>query len=302
MVSTGMRSPIQGAELWVPKEDKLVLRSGAYGRHTEFARVSAKSRFRRGEGLPGAVWATGQALVWRDLATHFVRAEVAAAAGIDTAIGLPWFHGRELAGVLTLLMTSSTESPACVEVWNHDETLNVLRHGGGLYARAKVFEQITKVLQFPYVAGLPGLTWSRGIPVIMDDVAVSNEFVRAEAARMAGLKRAVGVPIYHERRVVHVLTLVASASDCFIRACQLFGQGERGLESRACFVEPPGIDENARAREELAREVWLSPNLPFIASPPRHLAGAASETASEILVALPIFDGIRLRGVACFEF
>jgi hypothetical protein len=296
------QSPVQGVELWVPKEDKLILRCGAYGRHTEFARVSAKSRFRRGEGLPGAVWATGQALVWRDLATHFVRTELAAAAGIDTAIGLPWFHGRDLAGVLTFLLTSSTSSPACAEVWSHDETFNVLKHGGGLYARAKGFEQITKVLQFPYVAGLPGLTWSRGIPVVMDDVGVSNEFVRAEAARMAGLKRAVGVPIYHERRVAHVLTLIASASECFIRACQLFGQGERGLESRALFVEPPGPDEHARAREELAREVWLSQRLPLIAPTPPELPGAASETRSEILLALPIFDGIRLRGVACFEF
>jgi hypothetical protein len=301
MVATGMRSPVQGVELWVPKEDKLILRCGAYGRHTEFARVSAKSRFRRGEGLPGGVWATGQALVWRDLGTHFVRAELAAAAGIDTAIGLPWFTGRELAGVVTLLLTSSTSSPACVEVWSYDETYNVLRHGGGLYARAKGFEQITKVLQFPYVAGLPGLTWSRGIPVVMDDVGVSNEFVRAEAARMAGFKRAIGVPFYHERRVVHVLTLIASASDCFIRGCQLFGQGERGLESRASFVEPPGIDEHARVREELAREVWLSPRLPLIAPTPLKGAGVASG-ASEILLALPIHDGVRLRGVACFEF
>jgi hypothetical protein len=302
MVETGMRSPVQGVELWVPKGDALVLRSGAYGRHTEFARVSARSRFRRGEGLPGAVWVTEQALVWRDLGTHFVRAELAAAAGIDAAVGLPWFHGRELAGVVTFLLTSSASAPGCVEVWNNDESLNVLRHGGGLYVRAKEFEAVTRVLQFPYAAGLPGLMWSRGIPVIMEDVGSSNEFVRAEPARKAGLKRAIGVPIFHERRVAHVLTLIASASDCFIRACQLFGHGERGLESRATFVEPPGADEQASMREELARNVWLSPRLPLIA-PTRHKPmRTATETTSEILLTLPIYDGIRLRGVACFEF
>ena len=298
---TAVRSPVQGAELWVPKQDRLVLSSGAYGRHTEFARVSAKSRFRRGEGLPGAVWATGQALVWHDLATHFVRAELAEAAGIDAAVGLPWFYGRDLAGVVTFLLTSSASSPGCVEVWDQDESLNVLRHGGGLYARAKEFEQVTKLLQFPYAAGLPGLTWSRGIPVMMQDVGASNEFVRAEAARKAGLKRAIGLPFYHERRVAHVLTLIASGSECFIRACQLFGHGERGLESRACFVEPPGIDVHARVREELAREVWLSPRMPLIAPAPRKVV-AAPETAGDILLTLPIFDGIRLRGVACLEF
>jgi hypothetical protein len=248
------------------------------------------------------VWVTQQALVWGDLGTHFVRSEHAAAAGIDAALGVPWFHGREFAGVMTFLLTSSASSPGVVEVWNHDESLNVLRHGGGLYARAKEFEEVTKLLQFPYAAGLPGLTWSRGIPTIMDDVGASNEFVRAEAARKAGLKRAIGVPIYHERRVAHVVALLASGSDCFIRACQLFGHGERGLESRASFVEPPGADEHAQTRESLARDVWLSPGLPLIASAPRKRVEATGVAPSEILLTLPIYDGVRLRGVACFEF
>jgi hypothetical protein len=168
------------------------------------------------------------------------------------------------------------------------------------FTQAKEFEEVTKLLQFPYAAGLPGLTWSRGIPTIVEDVGASNEFVRAEAARKAGLERAIGVPIYHERRVAHVVTLLASGSDCFIRGCQLFGQGERGLVSRASFVEPPGTDEHAQTREALARDVWLSPGLPLIAPAPRGRVGSAS--ASEILLTLPIYDGVRLRGVACFEF
>ncbi|HEX6277778.1 MAG TPA: GAF domain-containing protein, partial [Polyangiaceae bacterium] len=216
-------SPIQGVELWVPNGDALGLRSGAYGRHVEFARVSARSRFRRGEGLPGAVWATQQALVWRDLGSHFVRAEYAAAAGIDAALGFPWFQGRDLVGVLVFLLTASATSPSAIEIWNHDESMDVLRHGGGLYPNAKEFEELSKLLQFPYAAGLPGLTWSRGIPTILDDVGASNEFVRAESARRLGLKRALGVPIYRERRVAHVLALIASGADCFVRGCQLFG-------------------------------------------------------------------------------
>ncbi|HVR21605.1 MAG TPA: GAF domain-containing protein [Polyangiaceae bacterium] len=299
---SGTRSLIQGAELWIPTGEWLTLRSGAYGPHTEFARVSARSRFRRGEGLPGAVWATQQALVWHDLRTHFVRAEHAAAAGIDAAVGFPWFHGRELEGVLTLLLTASATSPGCVEVWNHDDTLDVLRHGGGLYADTKDFEGLSKLLQFPYAAGLPGLTWSRGIPTILDDVGASSEFVRAESARRAGLKRAIGVPFYRDRRVAHVLALIGSGTQCFVRACQLFGHGEHGLVSRACFTEPPGVDENALAREALARDVWLSPRLPLVTPAPHDGLETSTGARSEILLTLPIHDGIRLRGVACFEF
>jgi hypothetical protein len=296
------RSPIQGAELWIPNGEALVLRSGAYRRHVEFARVSARSRFRRGEGLPGAVWATQQALVWHDLGSHFVRAEYAAAAGIDAALGVPWFQGRDLAGVLVFLLTSSAAAPAAVEIWNHDESMDVLRHGGGLYPNAKEFEDLSKLLQFPYAAGLPGLTWSRGIPTILDDVGASNEFVRAEIARKAGLKRALGVPIYRERRVAHVLALIASRSDGFIRACHLFGHGERGLVSRASFSEPPASERHSMTSEALARDVWLSPGLPLVTAAPRTSSDAAGAAPSEILLTLPIYDGVRLRGVACFEF
>jgi hypothetical protein len=289
-------------ELWVPSDEALVLQSGAYGCHIEFARVSARTRFQRGEGLPGAVWATQQALVWRDLGSHFVRAEYAAAAGIDAALGFPWFQGRDLAGVLLFLLTSTASSPSAVEIWNHDESMDVLRHGGGLYPNAGEFEALSKLLQFPYAAGLPGLTWSRGIPTLLDDVGGSNEFVRAESARKTGLKRALGIPVYRERRVAHVLTLIASASDCFVRACQLFGHGERGLVSRASFVEPPAAERQTMMSEALARDVWLSPRLPLVTPAPRSSSSSTSVAPSEILLTLPIYDGVRLRGVACFEF
>jgi hypothetical protein len=301
------RSPVQGAELWTPKDDWLVLRSGAYGRHTEFARVSARSRFRRGEGLPGAVWATQQALVWRDLGSHFVRAEHAAAAGIDAAVGFPCFHGRELVGVVTLLLTASTTTPACIEVWNHDDGLDVLRHGGGLYANTGEVEKLSKLLQFPYAAGLPGLTWSRGIPVMQDDVRASNEFVRAELAKRAGLQRAVGVPIYRERRVIHVLALIAGEANSFVRACELFLQEEHGLASKAHFDQNEGSPGDAppsglpHPREALARDARLS-RLPIIIPGPARQSRDGPAQGSEVLMALPIHDGVRLRGVVCLEF
>ncbi len=300
------RSPVQGAELWVPKDDQLVLRAGVYGPHTEFARVSARSRFRQGEGLPGAIWATQRALVWRDLRTHFVRAELAAAAGIHAAIGFPWFHGRELAGVVTLLLSGNTDAPACVEIWNHEESMDVLRHAGGFYAHVEEFERLSKLVQFPYAAGLPGLTWSSGMPVVVDDVRASNEFVRAELSVRAGLKRAVGIPIYRERRVIHVLTLLGSEEKPFVRGFELFMQAEHGLVSKTHFDDETAEDGaestrgNPRARELLAREARGSP-LPLV-TPISEASTTESRTTSGIRLTLPIHDGVRLRAVACLEF
>ena len=86
--------------VWVPQGEVLRHHSGAYGPHTEFARVSAMKSFRRGEGLPGAVWSTRRPEVWQELGSHFVRAEVAKASGIDAAIGFPIFKGNEIAAVV----------------------------------------------------------------------------------------------------------------------------------------------------------------------------------------------------------
>jgi hypothetical protein len=291
----------------VPQADRLVLRVGAYGPHTEFARVSAKSHFRLGEGLPGAVWATQRALVWRELGAHFVRAEIAAASGIDAALGFPWFIGRELAGVVTLLLTSATKSATCVELWNHDDGIDVLKHGGGLYANTGEFERLSRLVQFPYAAGLPGLTWSSGIPVVVDDVRSSNEFIRADLARTFGLKRGVGIPLYRERRIIHVLALLGSEASSFVRAFELFVLGEQGLVTKTSFEEhasdgartPPG--STPRTRELLAGEARMA-RFPVIGSTTGPEPREESSGASGILLALPVHDGTRLRAVACLEF
>jgi GAF domain-containing protein len=301
-------SPVQGAELWIPKDGALVLRSGAYGPHTEFARVSARSRFQRGEGLPGAVWEQERALVWSDLGTHFVRAEYAAAAGIDGAVGLPWFNGRELAGVLTLLLTSATDAIGCIELWNHDSPLEALKHGGGHYVNVPEFERLSRLIQFPYAAGLPGLAWSTGVPVLVDDVRASSDFIRARPAANAGLARGVSVPVYRERKVVHVLAFLCGAEHSFLRAFELFVREDQGLVSRVCFDDrAPGAGEPApgmpRPRELLAREARYS-QLPLITSAATASGPGAggAPVDSAVVITLPIHDSVRLRAIACLEF
>jgi GAF domain len=290
----------------------LVLRAGAYGPHSEFARVSGRSRFRRGEGLPGNVWSTEQALVWRDLGSHFVRAEVAAAAGIDAALGFPWFRGRELAGVVTLLFSTTADAAACVELWNHEDGLDVLRHGGGLYAGTPELESLSALLQFPYAAGLPGLAWSTGMPVVIHDVRKSNEFVRAELALRANLKRALALPIFRERKVLHVVTLLGSETHPFPRAFELFVPGNGGLVTKARSEQSnpssrAGARRRPNARELLAQDAEIS-RMPIIVSAPPFVSEPIDESVPEtkpedaIMLTLPIHDGTRLRGVLCLEF
>src|SRR5688572_20268788 len=112
------RSMVRAIEVWVPRGEVLVQSSGVYREHVEFERASAQSTFRRGEGLPGAVWGTERALVWHDLGVHFVRAEQAKAAGIDAALAMPVFNDRSLSAVIVFLMRKTHSNPGCVELWD----------------------------------------------------------------------------------------------------------------------------------------------------------------------------------------
>jgi hypothetical protein len=255
--------------------------------------------------LPGAVWASERPLVWRDLSSHFVRAEHAAAAGIDAAVGIPWFKGRELAGVVTLLLTTRTATPACVEVWSHDESIDVLKHGDGIYVNMLELEQLSALLRFPYAAGLPGLAWSTGMPVLIDDVRRSSEFVRAELATRIGLKRALAIPIFRERKVAHVVTLLGAEVDAFPRAFELFVQFGTTLFSKASSdsAGPPPPGTRPSARQLLAHDAGTArmPIVTCLTSGEPNMTNGEEEGES-ILLTLPVHDGARLRGVMSLEF
>ncbi|MEO8531427.1 MAG: GAF domain-containing protein, partial [Deltaproteobacteria bacterium] len=57
VVAPDVRTFIEVAEVWVPKDGKLYLSSGSYGTLTDFAAASGSETFERGEGLPGKAWA-----------------------------------------------------------------------------------------------------------------------------------------------------------------------------------------------------------------------------------------------------
>jgi hypothetical protein len=256
------------------------------------------------------VWESERAVVWHDLASHFVRAEYARAAGIDGAVAFPWFQGPSLAGVVTLLLSSDSETVGCVELWKREPPVDVLKHAGGFYVNAGEFERVSRLVQFPYAAGLPGQAWSTGIPLFVQDVRNSGEFVRAELAAAAGLARGISVPLYRERKVTHALTFLCGEQQPFVRGFELFVREDQGLVSRAAFDEPsesaatpPSTPGTPRGRELLAREARYS-QLPLVTTVRTTTGPAEGGPGSEsaVVLTLPIHDGIRLRAVACFEF
>ena len=288
------KSVVQAAELWLPQGEVMAFGAGAYRSNDELAAASPSLRFHYGEGLPGAVWANERALLWKELAGAFGRAELAAKAGIDAALGCPLFDGDRLVAVLTLLLSNRAEVPSCVEVWDVVDELDVLKLGRGYYAHCAEFERFGPFIQFPRGTGLPGRTWLSGGVEVMEDVRKSNAFIRAGLAARCGLKNGVGLPLYRGRRVAQVLALFGAEQHSFISGTELytprgkelgaamqFDWGGRGSPQGQSLADAPG--------RHLAQSA-LNSRLPV-------LVQTKTGAASEISMALPIHDRKGLKEI-----
>ncbi len=96
------------------------LDGGFYGSAKQFCEVSERTAFKRGQGLPGGVWASKTPMLMRDLGRGygFVRAESAGAAGLTTGLGIPVPAPGGSSYVLTLLSACATPIARRYELWD----------------------------------------------------------------------------------------------------------------------------------------------------------------------------------------
>ena len=194
---------VGAVEAWRAGEDTggaLAQADGYYGAADHFAWISRHTRFPRGQGLPGGVWASGRALILRDLgASHrFVRSEGAEAAGLTAGLGLPVPSPDRDAHVLTLLSARGTPLARRFEVWNAED--GALRLADGLAEDGTTIRDGRAV---PVGLGLLGEVARSGVPVAARLDAAPEDAAEAGAAR-AGLSSVAALPIHRGGAVVQV--------------------------------------------------------------------------------------------------
>jgi len=292
-------SLVQAIELWFPQGEVLAFGAGAY-RGNEALRLEREGAiFNQGEGLPGAVWASGKALLWNAPMGTFLSLERAATTGIDAALGCPLFDGNRLFAVLTLLLGRRSETPGCLEIWDVTDELDVLKHGRGYYVQCAELERFSPWIQFPRGTGLPGLTWLSGEAQVMANLGESNAFIRAGLAVRCGLKHGIGLPIYRARRLIQVLALLGAEQHSFIAgvelyhpqggelgAATLFDWSGRGSKRGESFADAAGRNLAQRA---------LTSNLPV-------LVQTKLGSGYEISLALPVHDRKGLKQVVVLRW
>jgi hypothetical protein len=212
---------IRVIEVWRPQDETLRFAGGVYGTHAEFASLSARTRFRPGEGLPGAVWSSGRAQIWDELGSAFVRSRAAREAGLDAALAFPVFRAGECSAVVCLLCGSQEQAGGCMEIWEPNP-LRELAHAGGYYGTLSAFAHVSRLMRFPLGRGLPGIVWERGAPHIIEDTRASNSFLRASAARDSGVEAGLGIPLHRDGALSQVLVLLSAQTTPLARAFEVW--------------------------------------------------------------------------------
>jgi hypothetical protein len=200
-------------EIWSPNADgtALTLRAGSYSNAAAFGAVSQGMSFASGEGLPGKVWATRAPLIFKDLATSatFSRKEAAHAAGLTVGLGIPIFHGDTVVDVVLLLSSQTLPFSKVFEIWSPNADKYELELNAGYYGELAAFGEVSKVTTFAQGTGLPGRVWAAQAPVILRALADPAEFLRAEAAALAGLVAGLGLPVLADGEIKATIIILS---------------------------------------------------------------------------------------------
>lgn len=111
------------------------------------------------------------------------------------------------------------------EVWVPED--GKLKLAGGNYGDLTDFAAASNKTEFEKGEGLPGRAWAEARPVVFKSLA-KPEFLRAEAAKEAGLTSAVAIPLFDRDELKSVLVVLCSDSEERIGAIESW-KAEDGL-------------------------------------------------------------------------
>ena len=156
----------------------------------------------------------------------------------------------DLASALEIVLHEVCEKTGWVlgQAWVPNADANVLDLVAGWYCddgELKPFRAVSEASHFKLGVGLPGRVWQSKQPAWVEDVTNDPNFPRAAAARTAGLKTGVGIPILARGKVIAVL-------EFFMRESR--SQNEQLVKVIAAVAAQLGlVMERKGAAEELAR-------------------------------------------------
>lgn len=197
---------IGAIEAWTDDGSGMLhLADGYFGAAEEFEFVSRHTHFPKGQGLPGAVWASQAPILMRDLGSgyKFIRASAAGKAGLTTGLGVPVSVPGDKPYILTLLSALGTPIAGRFEIWDARATSRVgkavLSDGicereGALWRNDGDVSHSDAPVATAW-KGAVGKVLGSGLPVVM----------RSGAGLPAGYTTFIGLPVYRDGEMTHIV-------------------------------------------------------------------------------------------------
>lgn len=198
-------------ELWhndPARSSDMGLVEGHYGILDSFERVARRTLFRRGFGLPGAIWQGGMPEVFSDLwnSERFLRRDDARRVGLTKALGIPSFYKPGQNYVLTLLSALGTPIARRFEIW--------VPEAGGAALKPATIDCSVRPEAVADRSGVRigpgdgpiGTAWATGLPEAIESLATDGS-ATGESARAAGLDALLAFPVLEEGRCKAVVGL-----------------------------------------------------------------------------------------------
>ncbi|MCA9578976.1 MAG: GAF domain-containing protein [Polyangiales bacterium] len=222
-------------------------------------------------------------------------------------VALPLFTGEEVSSVVVLGCYSEAGRRGGVEVWEPSPEDDLVRVEG-FYGGLSGFEMASRSTRFARGIGLPGITWDRQLPHIIDDVRFSPLFLRAAHAREHALVLGLGVPIGRAGHVEHVVLLLTALSTPPARALEVWVPDDQGRLWLDQAVHDVGLETLGRTSrttclmpgEGVAAQAALT-GQPRVWTPSGEDCGVTDQDATRaglaFGVAIPIMGEERARAV-----
>lgn len=192
----GDKKKLAGAiELWginPHNSSELHLADGYYGSLKSFEKISRRTYFPKGSGLPGTVWDYHIPQIVADLSSSssFQRATNASMLGITTTFGIPLIYDDKHEFVLTFLSGKGAPIARRFEIWLPDRDHNHMSlHSGHSDIPYDIFSNET----IEKGQGLIGQVWQTGCPEISRNPVEDGIVTRASGKHSLNISFAIPI-------------------------------------------------------------------------------------------------------------
>ncbi|HSI68726.1 MAG TPA: PAS domain-containing protein [Gillisia sp.] len=119
---------------------------------------------------------------------------------------------------------------ALVELWspNLEETeIRILAHRATTANVEEFYLKSKKVKCLKISQGLPGTVWEKKSPILWKDIRDNTDFLRKDAAKMAGIRTVLGIPLLFNKKVAGVMVIGTQHGINYLKKhLKIFGQLE----------------------------------------------------------------------------